>query len=562
MRFLQKVGVFILLLAWAIACSQEENGADAIFYNGQIYTVDANFTVAEAIVVEDETIIFVGATYDAMKFADSNTKQVDLQGKTVVPGLTDSHCHFLGIGKRAYYLNLDGSISLQDFLDRIRTEVEQKTDDDWIIGRGWIEEDWPEKKFPSSYDLDKISQTHPMLLTRADGHAIVANSKAIQLAGITHTTPDPAGGRIERDVKTGKATGIFIDNAIDLIRSIAPSDTTPDMVRKFALEAQKVSFQYGLTQLHDMGIEWPRVEILKEMYESGELKIRLQCYISDIGDNPDTLFKNGAEVGLYKNRLNIRGIKCYMDGALGSRGAALLKPYSDTGGSGLILTKENELYPLIREATEKGIQVATHAIGDRGNRLALDLYEKALQEIPADLRVNADPRHRIEHAQIVAPEDIPRFQALGIIPSMQPSHAIGDLHWAVRRLGKDRMLRGYAWRTLVDSGCILPGGSDAPVEEGNPMIEFYAATVRKDTTGFSTEDWHRDLRLSRKEALQMFTSWAAYSVFEENVRGNIEKGKLADFTVLEKDLMTCPEEELFKVGVEMTVVGGEIVYHK
>lgn len=524
--------------------------------------MDDTFSIAEAIVVEDETIVFVGPTNEAMKFSDNNTRLVDLKGKTIVPGLTDSHCHFLGIGKRAYYLNLDGSNSLQDFLYRIRREAETKNKNEWIIGRGWIEEDWPEKTFPTRYDLDKISTTNPMLLSRADGHAVVANSKAIELAGIDKNTPDPAGGRIERDEISGLLTGIFVDNAIDLIRAFAPADTTPDMVRKFALEAQKVAFHYGLTQLHDMGIEWPRVDILKQMYTDGELKIRLHGYISDLGANPDTLLANGPQIGLFKNHLTIRGIKCYMDGALGSRGAALLEPYSDAPGAGLILTNEDKLYHLVKKATEKGIQIATHAIGDRGNRLTLDLYEKALKAVSPETRVIADPRHRIEHAQIIAAEDIPRFHALGVIPSMQPSHAIGDLHFAVRRLGKDRMTRGYVWRTLLDSGCLIPGGSDAPVEEGNPMIEFYAATVRKDTTGFSNEDWHRELRVSRKEALQMFTKWAAFAVFEENVRGSIEKGKLADFTVLEKDLMTCEEEELFNIQVAMTVIGGEIVYQK
>ncbi|KAA3619542.1 MAG: amidohydrolase [Calditrichaeota bacterium] len=560
MKFMQKWGILFVVFSFLFSCTSTENGADSIFYNGIIYTVDENFSVAEAIVIEDETIVFVGPTSEAMKYADDRTNKVDLKGKTVVPGLTDSHCHFLGIGKRAFYLNLDGSTSLDDFLNRIKAEVKQKEKDEWIIGRGWIEEDWPQKKFPTRYDLDKISTTNPMILTRADGHAVVANSRALEIAGIDKKTPNPEGGHIERDKKSGLATGIFVDNAIDLISIFAPADTTPDMVRKFALKAQEVSFKYGLTQLHDMGIKWPRIDILKEMYAKDELKIRLHSYVSAPGLDATKLLEEGSQVSLYDSRLTIRGIKCYQDGALGSRGAALLAPYSDANSNGLLLTPQNELYTVIRQATEKGIQVATHAIGDRGNRLILDLYEKVLHEVPVEDRRVADPRHRVEHAQIVAPEDIPRFAKLGIIPSMQPSHAIGDLHFAVRRLGKDRMTRGYAWRSFIDNGCIIPGGSDAPVEEGNPMIEFYAASVRKDTTGFSNADWHPELRLSREESLKMLTSWAAYAGFEENIKGTLEKGKLADFTVLNKDLMNCADDELFNIQVELTVLGGEIVF--
>ncbi len=553
--------LLVALFFW-FSCSTGENGADLILYNGNIYTVDADFSQAEAVVVEDQTIVYVGSSAQALKYADNNTQKIDLQGQTVVPGLTDSHCHFLGIGKREFYLNLDGATSLAEFLDRIKAEVAKKKKGEWIIGRGWIEEDWPGKKFPSHADLDKISSDHPMMLARADGHAVVVNSRAMLLAGIDKNTPDPDGGHIARDSENGEATGIFIDNAINLISNFAPADTTPEMVRLFALKAQEVAFKYGLTQLHDMGTIWPQLYVLKQMYGKGELKIRLHEYVSAPGPAAEKLLSEGPQISLFGNRLTIRGIKCYQDGALGSRGAALLEPYADEDNDGLILTPEDRLFPVILKAAERGVQVVTHAIGDRGNRLILDLYEKVLQEVPAEKRRIADPRFRVEHAQIVAPEDIPRFNALSVIPSMQPSHAIGDLHFAVRRLGKSRMTRGYAWRTLIDSGSIIPGGSDAPVEEGNPMIEFYAASVRKDTSGFATEDWHRELRLSREEALKMFTSWAAYSVFEENIKGSLEKGKLADFTVLEKDLMQCSEDEIFNIQVEMTIVGGEIVYRR
>ncbi|MFQ5866314.1 MAG: amidohydrolase, partial [bacterium] len=285
-------------------------------------------------------------------------------------------------------------------------------------------------------------------------------------------------------------------------------------------------------------------------------------YIRGPGADADRLLDEGSQIGLYNNHLTVRGIKIVQDGALGSRGAALLKPYSDADTRGFLIHKDDEIYPTIKKATERGIQMVIHAIGDRGNRNVLDLYARAFSEVPKDKRKLAAPRFRIEHAQVVALDDIPRFAQLGVIPSMQPSHAIGDLHFAVRRLGMDRMTEGYAWRTFIDLGCYIPAGSDAPVEEGNPLIEFYAACVRKDTTGFSAEGWHPELRMTREEALKSLTIWGAKAAFEEDIKGSLEPGKLADLVVLDRDLMTEPEERLFNIKVLMAVIGGEIVYER
>ncbi|NIR50157.1 amidohydrolase family protein, partial [candidate division KSB1 bacterium] len=280
------------------------------------------------------------------------------------------------------------------------------------------------------------------------------------------------------------------------------------------------------------------------------------------GEDAQRLLEEGPQIGLYENRLSVRGIKISQDGALGSRGAALLEPYSDADTKGLLLYKDEEIYPVIKQALENGVQMAIHAIGDRANRNVLDLYELAFNEVPIENRPVHPPRFRIEHAQIVALNDMPRFCELGVIPSMQPSHAIGDLHFAVRRLGLERMTEGYAWRTFIDHGCYIPGGSDAPVEEGNPMIEFYAACVRKDTTRFSAKGWHPELKMTREEALKSLTIWGAKAAFEEDLMGSIEPGKLADLVVLDRDLMMAPEEELFRINVVMTMIGGEVVYEK
>lgn len=533
--------------------------ADLVLKNGVVYTVDASMSRAEALAVSGDKILAVGSDTEIATFVDAGTRVIDLNGKTVVPGFIDSHYHYMGVGKREFYLNLDGTTSLQDFLSTVEAEVQKHNKGDWVIGRGWIEEDWPTKEFPTRHDLDKVAPENPTMLRRADGHAAVVNSMALEIAEITIDTPEPDGGKILRD-ESGEATGMLIDNAMDLVGKHAPSDSTAERIRKFAAKAQEVAFGYGLTQVHDMGTNWQTVDVWKGMFDNGELKIRIYAYIRGPSEDADSLLKTGAQIGLFDHRLTVRGIKISQDGALGSRGAALLQAYSDAETSGLLMYDDSTLLPIIKEALANDIQMAIHAIGDRANRNVLDLYEQALNDIPLQQRSHMPPRFRIEHAQIVAPEDIPRFAELGVIPSMQPSHAIGDLHFAVRRLGLDRMQGAYAWRTLIDTGCYIPGGSDAPVEEGNPLIEFYAACVRKDTTGFSAEGWHPELKMTRAEALKSLTLWGAKAAFQEDLLGSLEPGKLADLVVLDRDLMTEPEARLFDINVVMTMVGGEVVF--
>ncbi len=555
----------ILLISFIVlamtGCTQKR-AADLVLKNGTIYTVDDQFSTATAVAVRKGRIIATGDDSAIEAWIGSQTRVIDLQGRTVVPGLADAHYHFLGVGKREFHLNLDGSTSLEDFLSRVAAEVAKKKPGEWIIGRGWIEEDWPSKRFPNRHDLDRVAPENPVFLTRADGHAAVVNSAALRTAGITKRSTDPPGGEILRD-KKGEATGMLIDRAMDFVRRHLPADTTTAMTQAYALKAQEVALAYGLTQVHDMGISLERIRQLKPLFATGKLKIRLHEYVRGPGVDADKLLADGPEIGLYDHRLTIRGIKISQDGALGSRGAALLQPYADAPETrGLLMHEHAAIYPTISQALRSGVQMAVHAIGDRANRDVLDLFARAFEEVPPGERPVAEPRFRIEHAQIVAPEDIPRFKELGVLPSMQPSHAIGDLHFAVRRLGKDRLDGAYAWNSFVKQGSILPAGSDAPVEEGNPMIEFYAAVVRKDTTGFSTPDWRPQQRLSREDALRALTIWPARAVFEEELRGSIEPGKLADFTILERDLMTEPEQRLFSIPVYMTIIAGEIVFQK
>jgi predicted amidohydrolase YtcJ len=557
---MKRVVVYVAasLLATSPVAAQE---ADLILVNGTIYTVDESQPKAEALAVAGDRILAVGSRSEIDKLRGPGTQVIDLQGKTVLPGLIDSHYHFMGVGRLSFTLNLDGTKSLEDLLARLEDAVKKRKPGEWITGRGWIEEDWPSKAFPTRWDLDKVAPRNPVYLTRADGHAGVANSEAIRIAGVTAETVDPPGGKIVKDPDTGEPTGMFVDRAQGLIRKYIKDAEIP--AEEVAKAAARTTLSWGLTTIHSAGEGWDTIDVYRSLFEEGELPVRIYSMVYGPGEGAERLLDNGAEVGLYDNRLTVRSIKVVADGALGSRGAALLEPYSDEPNStGLLMYDEAKLMPMLKQALEKGIQVNTHAIGDKANRFILDVYEKAFAAVLPPKRKVGEPRWRIEHAQIIHPDDIPRFAKLGVIPSMQPSHAIGDLHFAPRRLGLNRLKGAYAWRSLLDTGIHIAGGSDAPVESPNPFIDLYAAVVRKDTTGFATDGWHLEERVSRLEALKMFTIWAAEAAFEEEIKGSLTPGKLADLVVISDDFMTMPEEELFRIQVLMTMVGGQIVYTK
>ncbi|NWG92930.1 MAG: amidohydrolase, partial [Parvularculaceae bacterium] len=485
----------------------------------------------------------------------ATTAIIDLAGAALYPGFVDSHAHLLGIGMRELTLNLEGVGSIEELVDIVAAAAQETPEGETIYGRGWIETAWPEKRFPTRADIDQASDIHPIILKRADGHALVANSTALAKAGVTRATPDPDGGRIERDA-AGEPTGMLIDNAMNLVAALVAAPS-PAAKREAYNVGAAVYAAYGWTGVHNMSVDPADLSLIDEEAAAGRLPIRVYNAIDKAGYDaisPDARRNNSG-------RIVTRAVKLYVDGALGSRGAALIEPYSDQPGtSGLLLMTHEDAAPLFEKALRDGVQIATHAIGDRGNRLVLDWYEEAFAKVPADERKIANPRWRIEHAQVLNKDDIGRFSNLGVIASMQPSHAIGDLYFAPARLGDARLDGAYAWRSLLDAGAVIAGGSDAPVERGDPLIEFYAAVARQDLEGNAGADWRPNEKVSRAEALAMFTAAPAFASFQEADLGAIEVGRKADFTVFSKDIMTVPEAEILTAKPVMTVVDGEIVY--
>jgi len=512
------------------------------------------------VAVKGDRVLFVGANAEAKKLAGPKTKSIDLHGETVLPGLTDSHYHILGVGERLTHLNLEGTSSRSAFLQKVKERVAQTEKGKWVTGRGWIETFWRPPTFPTRKELDEVAPNNPLFLERADGHGAVANSSALKLAGIDKQTAHPFGGEIVRDKKSGEATGMLLDNAMELVGKKIPPATPEENEKAFLLGAQR-SLSLGLCEIQNAGSYLPELEMMRKLYAAGKVKLRIYNAVYGPGAPAEWLLQNGPVLDARSHRFTTRTIKVIFDGSLGSRSAALLQPYADAPDtSGFLTQKEAELRPMFEEALRRGIQVETHAIGDLANRTILDLYAAAFAAIPKAERKVAEPRWRVEHAQILTRADVPRFAQLGVIASMQPSHAISDLFFAPRRLGMERLAGAYAWQSLLKSGAIVAGGSDAPVEQGNPMIEFYAAVARKSLDGFSAPGWHPEEAVTREQALAMFTSAPAFAAFEERDKGTIEAGKLADLTVLSRDIIKIPEAEIPQTRCLMTVVGGEIVF--
>lgn len=557
-----KIRAAFVFLAFssALRANAEPETAQTIFINGNIYTMNERQPRAEAIAVQGGRIVFAGSNADAKKYQSAETKTVDLAGKTVVPGLTDSHCHIFGIGEREMTLNLEGTDTLEAFLAKVKERVAKTERRKWITGRGWIETFWKPQQFPTRQDLDKIAPDNPVFLTRADGHAAIANSAALKIAGVDKNTPNPFGGEILRDKQTGDATGVLLDHAQELVRKNIPKTTEAERREAFVVGVKR-ELSLGWCEIQNAGSDLDDLTPMHQAFEAGQCQLRVYNAVYAPGPATAALLSEDAILNQHDRHFTQRTIKVVFDGALGSRGAALLEPYADaTETSGYLTQKEAELQPIFEEALRRGIQIETHAIGDRANRVILDLYEKAMKAVPPEQRKVREPRWRVEHAQILSAPDIPRFAKLGVIASMQPSHAISDLFFAPSRLGKERLAGAYAWQSLLKSGAIICGGSDAPVERGEPMIEFYAAVTRKSIKGESRDGWHPEQAVSREQALKMFTLSAAYAAFEENDKGSIEAGKLADLTVLTKDIMKIPEPEILTAKCAMTVIGGEVVY--
>jgi predicted amidohydrolase YtcJ len=558
---MRKIFFLLVLLLVLPPSSQGEPPwmADTVFTNGNVYTVNRVAPHAEAIAIRAGRIIFAGSNEAAKRFLGSRTRMIDLRGKTVVPGFTDSHYHIFGVGERLTHLDLARATSRDSFLNAVKEQAKEAAPGRWITGRGWIETFWKPPVFPAREDLDKIAPDNPIFLVRADGHGAVANSKALQAAGIDAKTPDPFGGQILREKATGEPTGMLLDNAMDLVEKKIPPPSAEENERALLSGAER-SIQLGWCEIQNAGSELPQLELMQKLYGAGKIKLRIYNAVYGPGEAARKILQDGPILDAYDHHFTTRTIKVIFDGSLGSRSAALLEPYSDADTSGFLTQKEADLRPMFEDALRRGIQVETHAIGDRANRLILDLYEEAFKAVPPNERKVQDPRWRVEHAQILSAADLPRFAKLGVIASMQPSHAISDLFFAPSRLGEKRLAGAYAWQSLLKSGAIIAAGSDAPVELGEPMIEFYAAVARKSKDGFSAPDWHPEQAVSREQALQMLTRWPAYAAFQEKEKGSIQPGKLADLTILSDDIMKIPAPDILRARCLMTVIGGEIVY--
>ena len=541
----------------SLSANSECLDADLILTNGTIYSGLNERSFIGSIASKNSKIIYVGEDLvDAINCTDARV--INLSGKYIYPGFTDAHGHLKGIGYRELSLNLQGISSLNETLEVVKNYLSTKKAGDWIIGRGWIDKVWPENRFPTRWDLDSFSSNNPVVLERADGHAVVVNSIVLKLANIDSNTKDPQGGFIEKDIN-GEPTGLLVDMAMNLIADLIPKLTRENDKEAF-LEGIKRNVRLGWTQIHVPGGTFDDISILNEIKSENNLLQRVYFMVSD-GAPADHLLEQGPIIDS-EHFLTVRSIKMYADGALGSRGAALLKKYSDYDGKGVFIFLEEETKPRLLKALNKGIQIGTHAIGDHGNRVVLDWYEDTFNKAKSNHNYSVSPRWRIEHSQNITPDDQRRFVELDIIPSMQPSHAIGDLHFAIDRLGLDRINNAYAWRNLIDQGLIIAGGTDAPVEIGDPRIEFYAAVTRKDLDGFHAEGWNLDQKLTRYEALKMFTIWPAIASFEEEVKGTIEVGKFADFSIFDKDLMSIPEQKILEANNILTVVNGRVVFQE
>jgi len=528
-----------------MAC-QVKRKADLLFFNGNVYTVDSSFSITEAFAVKEGKIIGTGSSRELLDAFDAKEK-IDLHGKSVYPGFIDAHCHFFGYASDLVKADLYGTHSYEEVLERITTFSAQNKFS-WLLGRGWDQNDWSVKEFPTKEKLDSIFPNTPVYLMRVDGHAVLCNEAALKLAGITPSIKINGGEII---VKNGKLTGILIDNAVDLVKKKIPAFTR-ELNASQLLQAQKNCFEVGLTTVDDAGLGKDSIALIDELQKGGQLKMRVYAMISTNDADKKYFFEHGP---VKTDRLNVRSFKVYADGALGSRGACLLQPYSDQQGhSGFLLHEKKFFDEIATEMLDHGFQLCTHAIGDSANRMILQVYA-------SHLKGKNDKRWRIEHCQVVSKDDLKFFGEYDIIPSVQPTHATSDMYWAEERLGKERVKTAYAYKDLADnSNGKIAFGTDFPVEYINPLYTFYAAVERKDLKGFPENGFQPENKTARKDALRAMTILAAYSNFEENEKGSLENGKFADFVILDRDIMQVDGKELSSTKVMATYVGGEKVY--
>ena len=545
-------GFGVLLAALAL----QQQPADLVVLNAKIYTADVNRPVAEALAVRGGRIAFVGSARGALALVGPRTERLDLGGggRTVVPGLVDAHAHLLGLGLALRTVDLVGTRSYDEVIARVVERAKTARPGEWIRGRGWDQNDWADTRFPAHQALSRAIPNNPVYLTRVDGHAALVNAKALELAQVTAATPDPTGGRFIRD-SAGNPTGVLVDGAQAVVGRVIPAASRTEL-REQTLAAIAEANRWGLTGIHDAGVDAEGIAVYEDLAREGKYDLRNYVMIRSNDSTLDAFMRRGPQLGLYGGRLWIRSIKLVTDGALGSRGAALLEPYSDDpGNTGLITTSPERIKSVAVRALKAGFQVNVHAIGDRANRMVLDQFEAALREVPV-----ADHRFRIEHAQILRYQDIPRFAELDVIPSMQGSHQTSDMYWVPNRIGWARAQGAYAWRSLLNTGVVIPNGSDFPVEAVNPLISFHSFVTRQDADNFPPGGWFPEQRTTRQEALWSMTLWPAYAAFMENESGTLTAGKYADFVVLDRDIMTVGPEEILSTRVMLTVLGGRVVY--
>ena len=537
--------VFFVLIS--LVSSSQKTNADLLIYNAKIYTVDQQFSVASAIAIKNGKVEDVGdskilqAKYNALQ-------SINAEGKFIYPGFIDAHAHFYFYSLGLSTANLVNTESWEDILNQLQSFAKQNPDG-WLIGRGWDQNDWQVKEFPTKEKLDQLFPNRPVLLSRIDGHAAIANQKALEMSGV-QPAQTIAGGVIE--MKNGRLTGILIDNAVHLVSEKIPYPSTVQITKSLQ-QGQQNCFAVGLTTVDDAGLDYSKVLLMDSLQKKNILKLRIYAMLSDEKQNYDFAFENGK---IKTDRLNVRAFKVYADGALGSRGACLLQPYSDKPGwTGFLLSSQQHFDSVANIIYQHGFQMCTHAIGDSGNRTILMIYAKYLKG-------KNDQRWRIEHAQVINENDFKLFGDFNIVPSVQPTHATSDMYWAKDRLGEQRIKGAYAFKQLLNENGWISLGTDFPVEDISPFKTFHSAVFRTDAKEFPAGGLQKENALSREEALKGITIWAAKSNFEENEKGSLEKGKFADFVILDKDLMTTDAADILKTSVLATYINGEKVYQK
>jgi predicted amidohydrolase YtcJ len=545
--------LFALFLS-GVPLGAQTSTADLLLLNAHVVTMNEKQPSAQAIAIQGERIVWAGGADEAKKLYPT-ARTMDLHGATVLPGIIDAHTHLINLGESLVRLNLKDIPTEKEIVERVKQRAASAAPGEWIVGWGWDEGKWA-SNFPTNQALSAATPNHPVFLVGLHTFAAWANQRALELAGVNKDTEDPDNGKILRDEKTGEPTGILLNRAQDLVAKHIPPMTLAQAKRAMQLAAREC-VRNGLTSIHEAKVTPLEAQAFHELVREAHMPLRVYAMLDGADKNlVEEWLKRGPEIDPHQ-QLTIRSFKIFADGALGSRGAALLEPYSDAPQTkGVMTTPESDISSLTRRALQAGFQVCTHAIGDAANRSVLNAYEQAEKEVPGA----HDPRLRIEHAQVLAPEDIPRFAKLGVLASMQPTHCTSDMPWAEKRLGPQRIKGAYAWRSVKDSGAHLPLSSDFPGETLNPFYGIYAAVTRQDPQGNPPGGWHPEQRLTLEEALRGYTVEAAYAEFEESNKGSIEKGKLADLMVISKDITKIPPPEILSIRVLKTFVSGKVVY--